>query len=44
MERIQAELVWLCDQLEAKSEMKDENDDKELARAIETHVYVRGKS
>eukprot|EP01043_Picozoa_sp_COSAG02_P058494 COSAG02_NODE_7289_length_3083_cov_3.512399_2_plen_771_part_01 len=43
MERIQAELVWLCDQLKQRkreSEMKDENDDKELARAIETHMSM----
>ena len=43
MERMEAELVWLCDQLKQRkreSEMKDENDDKELARAIETHMSM----
>lgn len=43
VEKMEAELVWLCDQLKQRkreSEMKEENDDKELARAIETHMSM----
>ena len=43
IDKMERELVWLCDQLKQRkreSEMKDEMDDRELARAIETHMSM----
>jgi hypothetical protein len=43
IENMRQELVWLCDQLEQRkreSGQKDKNDDKEMAKAIESHMSM----
>jgi dynein heavy chain len=43
IDNMRQELVWLCDQLEQRkreSALKDRSDDREMARAIESHMSM----